>query len=429
MINQPRLWSTIFITQRDRRSFIEACLERSHPAPVYVMLNAFDEVPASPSCSCDEDDEGKLFPNEIAPCEWHFQYECLAEPKYSRRIRTLEICFDWAWEAGEGMKLAALESCRIFPLPFPRLTTLKLHDRLGNSFRDLFSTPPFPPSLRSLTYLGELWDDTITSVNNLTSFFFKSRFNDSTDVEAIRLFMLNNQSLESLEFQDPQFVGISKGPPVDLLNLKSLSVDTTCEKLPTIIRVPTLGRLSSLQVTSWGYYGGCTLCATGDGITFSTESLCGFAMTWRAFTVHARPVLHHVRLDGRLPLGGRSDYDAAFASALANAHTLEIGSGYFPFWYKGFREDLEQLWPQLEVIRFAIPDDPELTEERDGDEADRDVLLDQIEDLVRYRFEHGRPFSAVERMVVGGSEQNRRLDYVWRSFYVSRKLGQYVRPT
>ena len=429
LINQPRIWSTIVATHLDRRSFVEACLERSHPVPLDVKMEAHEEVLAHPDCSCGKDDRGRLFPNEMTPCEWHFQFECLAEPKHSRRIRTLEICSASDSVPEEGRKEpAVLGCCRLFTSSFPGLAALKWEGHMAEGVEHLFSTPSFPPSPRSLAYSG-IWNNTIASVKNLTSFVFESGKNSRTNIEAIRLFMLNNQSLESLAFRSPGFRGGSKGPPVPLPNLKSLNVDTASKKLSTIIRVPALGHLSSLQVTPWGSTG-YRLRATGDGITFS--AMCfkkHFTETWKGFTGYARPVLHHVRLDGRLWHNSRGKHNAAFLSVLKNAHTLEVGSGYFPLWYDRFQEDLKQLGQQLKVIRFVISNRLELTEENDEDEADRVNLLRQIEDLVRYRFEHGRPFSTVERMVVGGSGRtNRHLDYLWRSFYGSRKLGEYVLP-
>ena len=117
-------------------------------------------------------------------------------------------------------------------------------------------------------------------------------------------------------------------------------------------------------------------------------------------------------------------------SLLLDTHTLEIGDGYFQFWYDAFSDDLKQLGPQLKTIRFGISDELEPFKSSDeygdwgGDE------LDEIEELVKYRCEQGRPFSTVERMVVNGSERSDRQpeDCVWRCFYGSRKLGQYVRP-
>jgi hypothetical protein len=115
---------------------------------------------------------------------------------------------------------------------------------------------------------------------------------------------------------------------------------------------------------------------------------------------------------------------------LMGAHTLEIGSGYFPSWYDGFREDLEKNWPQLKVIRFAISDGFGLARESYFAKVRREILQGRIENLVRYRFEHGRPFSAVERMVDRRNEGAKEwLDYLWGCFYESRKLGRYVIPT
>ena len=40
LINQPRVWSAIFITQEDCRSFVEMCVERSYPVALDVTLEA-----------------------------------------------------------------------------------------------------------------------------------------------------------------------------------------------------------------------------------------------------------------------------------------------------------------------------------------------------------------------------------------------------
>ena len=89
-----------------------------------------------------------------------------------------------------------------------------------------------------------------------------------------------------------------------------------------------------------------------------------------------------------------------------DAHTLEIGLGYAPDFCSRFLDDLKESGPQLKTIRFEIP-----------------------EELVVYRFEHGRPFSVVERMVVDESERvSRKQDVAWRSYYDNYCLDQYVRP-
>ena len=59
-------------------------------------MDAFKAVLPHPQCVCAESEENGYFfrPNEKMPCEWHFQYEALAEPKHSHRIRTLDINSD-----------------------------------------------------------------------------------------------------------------------------------------------------------------------------------------------------------------------------------------------------------------------------------------------------------------------------------------------
>jgi len=148
---------------------------------------------------------------------------------------------------------------------------------------------------------------------------------------------------------------------------------------------------------------------------------------WQDVTGYAKPTIRHVRLEGSgdLKLGAGKDYEVVI-TWLADAHTLEIGRGFAPDFYPDFWDDLKQLGPQLETVRFEIP------EETEPFQFDREEykawggLLDSIEELVTYRFEHGRPFSVVERMVVSESEWvNRQQDFVWRCFYNTR-LDQYV---
>ena len=422
------MWATVFVTHRDLRSFVKACLERSHPAPLDVTVDAGEVARACPGCTCDRDNRRRLLPNEMSPCEWHFQFESLVEPKHSDRIRGLAIDLDGGWTPVKRERLA-LGSCQFFTSSFPRLATLRWTNEETDHANYLFTTPPFPPTLRSLTYVGT-WSTFFASVNNLTSFVFESDCGPGgTSVEAVRLFMLNNQSLESLEFKYVDFEGDPKGPPVHLPNLKSLSIGIAYKELSTIIRVPALSRLSSLRISSQQHGSLYTLHATGDGITFFAKCLAReFTETWEDFTGYARPTIHHVRLEDGPEVDSCGDH-VTLLSLLSDVHTLEIGDCYFPFWYPGFMCDLKQLGPQLKIIRFAISDElePFKGSNEYGDWGG--FFLDRIEELVKYRFEQGRPFSAVERMVVNRSERtNRQEDYVWRCFYGSHELSQYVRP-
>lgn len=430
LINQPRMWSTVFITQEDRRSFVEVCLERSRSAPLDITMEASQVTSVLTGCGCDEDRFGRLLPNGRSPCEWHFQFESLVENGHFNRIRSLAIAFYGGIVSGAGRIRLLLGSCRFFTLSFPGLTTLSWDNQSSDTpeyAEYLFTTPPFLPTLHSLAYAG-CWSDMITPVSNLTSFIFEGGiFAKEVDVEDVRLFLLNNQSLESLEFQFVIFNGSPEGPPVHLLNIKSLVTGLASAELSTVMRVPALSRLSSLRVSaSQGDY---TLRAVGDGITFSTRLGEEFGSVWESLIGYAKPAIRHICLDGDVETGGHHDCSAIFAPMLLDAHILEVGDGYFPSWYDGFVEDLQQLGPQLKILRFAIPEGMELFGGNGGDEEDRDILLGEITELVKYRFEHGRPLSSVERMVVGGDERlNRQQDFVWRCFYRSYMLGQYVQP-
>lgn len=430
LINKPRAWSAIFITQEDRRSFVEVCLERSYPVALDVTMESGKLGRTHPGCTCDKGGRGRLMANERKPCEWHFQFEPLAEIRHSSRIRALDINFDGEWVPSPGRVRLALGSCRFFISSFPKLVTLTWKNEGTNHADHLFSNPPFVPTLRSLTYVGG-WSSLIAQVNNLTSFVFDSDFRPwGTNAETFRTFMRNNRSLESLYLKWIDFEGDAKGPPVHLLNLKSLSVGLPVKKLSTVIQVPAFQRLSSLRISSEDadMY---TISATGDGIAFSAECLLrDFAETWEDLTGYAKPVIRHVRLyDGPEFVDHCCSDNTTVILLMVDAQTLEVGRNYLMGWYTSFWEDLKQLGAHLKTIRFEVSEDMDpCAEDGDLDDDFDDEAWDSIEDLVKYRFDHERPFSTIERLVVSESERENRLQaYVWRCFYGSRKIGQYVR--
>lgn len=286
---------------------------------------------------------------------------------------------------------------------------------------------------------------------------------EGISTEAVQLFMLNNLSLESLVLWCIDFRGDPKGPPAHLLNLKSLRLFLVGEGLSTIICVPAFRCLSLLQISP-DEDDTHTLDATGDGITFSAQGFKeDLAGTWEPFAGYARPTICHIRLEGGLEEFNCLDCNIQFVSTFLDAHTLEIWGDYWPLSYDVVLDGLKQLGPQLKVIRFAISDaemkyeECEECEERGEHEECEECeerkksevhgLLDQIEDLVKYRFQQGQPFSAVERslvkyrfqpgqpfsrverlLVCGSGPANEQQDGRWRRFYDKRGLGQYVLP-
>jgi len=113
--------------------------------------------------------QGRLLLNESNPCEWHFQFELLAETRHSNRIHALDIEFDGGWGPITERARLALGSCRFYTPTFPKLVTFTWKNE-GVAHADyLFSIPPFVPTLRSLNYVGD-WNSLVTQVNNLTSF-------------------------------------------------------------------------------------------------------------------------------------------------------------------------------------------------------------------------------------------------------------------
>ncbi len=434
-MNQPRLWSTVFITKGDRRSFVEACLERSHPVALEVTVEAKTLGRIHSDCTCDKKSRERLLPNDSNPCEWHYQFELLAETKHCSRIRALDIEFDYDWEPVKGKAKLVLGSCRFFTSTFPRLVTLSWQN-LGSTDADyLFSTPPFVPTLRSLIYLG-VWNSVIKQVTNLTSLSLSLESNlgpYEINTEAFRLLMCNNHSLESLDLKWVELEGDSKGPPAHLLNLKSLTVNPAPKKLSTTIRIPAFQRLSFLRISSWDE-DTYTLYATGDDIAIQADcSLNKFAEIWEDLTGYAKPIIRHIRLYDGPELEDHSCWgdnrdNCSVALLMMDAQTLEVGFNYQLGWYKSFWDDLKQLGTQLKTIRFEVPEDMEPC--RGNDCIHKNYFMcNTIEDLVKYRFDQGRPFSAIERMVVSENDrENRSQAYLWRCFYGVRKLGQYVRP-
>ena len=408
------------------------CLERSYPAALDVTVEAGRIGWIHEGCTCDKGGRGRLMPNEKNPCAWHFQFELLAKTKHSNRIRTLDINFDGEWTPSTERARFALGSCRFFTASFPQLITLTWKNEDTNHADHLFADPPFVASLRSLTYVGG-WSSLISQVRNLTSFVFDSESRPwGTGTEAFRSFMRNNRSLESLYLKWIDFEGDAKGPPVQLLNLRSLSVGPSppIKKLSTIILVPAFQRLSSLRISSADAEA-YTISATGDDITLTAEcSPRDFAETWEDLTGYAKPVIRHVRLyDGSECVDHcGSDYTTVIL-LMMDAQTLEVGCNYLMGWYDGFWEDMKQLGPQLKTIRFEVSGDMDPCPNDGCMHEDWDVeLWENIEDLVKYRSDQGRPFSTVERLVVSESERENRLQaYVWRCFYGSRNVSQYVR--
>ena len=427
LINSPSAWAAISIAPGDRRSFVEMCLERSFPAPLDITMDVDERGKHRPSCACDRDQRNRLLPNETDPCEWHFVFEILAKARHSGRIQDLNVSFYGAPSGlSDGCEELALGSCRFFTLPLTQLTSLGW-DNWGASYANhLFSTPPFPPTLRSLSFRGA-WHGRLTRVNNLTALVLDHQ-TDRINVEVLRTFMMNNQSLETLSLERINLEGSSGKPPVDLPNLKSFDVEFPPKGFSTVVRVPALQRLSSLYITCMEdrRY---TFRATGEEITFSVKcDLLGMTEAWEDLTQHARPTIRHIRLHDHPegfeinpPNGG------TVISLFADAHTLEIGNIYTSCFYNGFMDDLKQLGPQLKTIRFELIQETEPFRESNVYDDWDGRVLDDIEDLVKDRFEHGRPFSAVERMVVSGSARTNRLqDYVWRCFY--SRLERYIRP-
>jgi hypothetical protein len=430
LINKPDAWATIFATQSDRRSFVETCLERSCSVPLEVTIDARSRTPTHPLCTCDKYGWSTLVHNEINPCEWHFVFDPLAETGHSGRIHALRIYFSSGTSTRDGGGIwLRLRSSRFFDSPPFPLTSLEWNNEYTDYADGLFSTSLFRPTLRFLSFRGS-WDEQLMKFNNLTSFTYSGY--EELDAEDLRAFLVNNQSLETLflDFIEPS--GPLNGPPATLPNLRSITLYSPQPILSTIFHAPALRNLSSLSITFVDEVRGrglFTFHAAGDAITLTIKDcLKDLLEAWHDLAGYSRPTIRHIRLENPEDIGVDdlvADEADAIITLIADAHTLEIGRGYVKGFYPNFLRDLNLLWPQLKTIRFEIPED---TKPLSGSDVDGDwKLLGVIEDLVKYRFEHGRRFASVERMIVSESERVNRLeDAIWRCFYDDRGLGHYL---
>jgi len=425
LIRCPQAWTTIFATHKERRSFVEMCLARSQPLPLEVTVDTSHTGQVSAECSCNEDGLGVVLPNGMIPCEWHFVFEPLAHLKNSKRIQVLNTNSSVAM----GSKLFEFGRCRFFSSPLPQLTRLTWKDDGTMDSHSLFHDPFYLPNLSSMIFEGR-WHRSLSRVHNLSSFTIRN-LTWRVDAEAFRLFISNNRSLESLEIAI-ELQGGTEGPAIDLLNLKSLTVNCRPMALLNIIRVPAFERLSSLRVSLEDELGDLhTLRATGDGISLSAKSWAYYvAEDWQYLTEYARPTIHHVRFYDKQP----TDFPPygfspmVITTLMADAQTVEMGMSYSGCKSNTLWAELKQLGPQLKVIRFEISEelDP-LGGSNDLSPFLDDKVLERIADLVEYRLKEGRPFSTVERMV--GSEDewvDLQQDRVWRSFYEDRRIGEYL---
>ena len=437
LIHYPPAWTTIFAMEGDRRSFVEMCLKRSRPLPLEVTVGTSNQQWVYTGCTCDEGERpGRFLPNKQTPCEWHFSFEPLTHSDNSKRIQVLNVNSS----SGRFLQVPELESSWVFDLPLPRVTTPTWKNGETREAECLFSTPHALPNLQSVTIEGS-WNHSLIYVNNLTSFTIKN-LAWLLDAEKLRLFLLNNRSLESLEIST-EIESITRGPPVDLLNLKSLCID--CDRSPwglswdlsPVLRVPALQRLSALQIFLEDELGGLhTLRATGDGISLSMKSKApNVASNWQRLTEYARPTIHHVCVYDKQPANTVPyDYISAPITALmVDAHTVEIGLTYS--WYRDgeFWAELKRLGSQLKTVRFEVSEKVEPFRGSNYSDSESESpfcvnhILEKVEDLVKCRFREGRPLSTVERMVTSEDKRvNQLQDDVWTRFFSGRDIWKHL---
>ena len=385
-------------------------------------------------CTCNKDAQGRFLPNRVNPCEWHFIFEALAGAKHTNRITALDVDFEnfrGLVPTSDNTSIV-LGSCRFFASSFPQLTDLTWNNsHEGFRYDQLFQHRSFPPTLRSLDLQGA-WRDPFLQIRGLTSLALHRGHN----AETLRVFLLENQSLESLSLTLDHHIGASRGPPVELPKLRFLNLEPAGEEIqfPDFLHVPAIRSLTSLQafiIHDNTYAKLYALRATGgSGFTLSLKC-AGWAAdaVWRTFTGHARPTIGNIYVGDGTTWASRG---AKYLVPILDAHTLEVElifthtSGYY---YDTFWNRVKRAGPQLKTIRFEVSEDMDPLHSRVDDLDVDNQVFDRIEGLVKHRFEQGHPFAAVERLAVSENERVNRLQaHVWRCFYNGRDIGRYVVP-
>jgi hypothetical protein len=410
------------------------CLKRSGDLPLDVRVVVWDPARNRDGCTCDKDAQGRLLPNGANPCEWHFVFEALAETKYTSRITALDCDFEAFHDAvpPSANTPITLGSCSFFASSFPQLTDLAWNHNYGDRYGQLLQHQSFPRILRSLDFEGP-WCDPIPQIRGLTSLTLHREYSP----EAMRVFLLENQSLESLSLTlSYDHAATSAGPPVKLPKLRFLGLEPEGPEswFPNYLHIPEISSLTSLQVfiihdKYWPrlYVSRAT---GGSGFTFFLKCE-GWAIekTWETLTGHARPTIRHIYVGDGTTWTNRG---GKYVIPLLDAHTLEVeliythtsGWNYDTFWNR-----VKQAGPQLKTIRFEVSENMDPLHSRMDDPDLDNLVFSGIEGLVKYRFERGRPFAVVERLVVSEDERVNRLQaHAWNSFYNSRGIGRYVVP-
>ena len=442
LINEPQTWTAIFATKRDHQSLIKMCLERSHPAPLEVQVEVKDII--YPSCTCDKDSRSRLVTNKIKPCELHFAFGSLAKPEYSGCVHMSDALypdgtsnvqyFNGVCTGSKRTILLTLKGCQFFEVPYFKPTSLNWKALTQENPVFLLPISLFPPTLRSLSFQGCFGHDQLTNLSNLTSLALTQKIN----TESFRMIILNNQSLQKLSLNGIQFEGSSSWHPVTLGNLRSFSLHDpfsgSVKILSTLICVPAFKCLSSLFFTFGERCRGAyqlVLHAMGHDIAFSVvcDSPC-FMEIWQELIGYPGPTIQSVSFEHQ----GHFSQDRSWIGVdgmyklFMDVHTLEIGYGCscrcFAYIYPNFWDDLGKLGPKLTTICFDIP-------KYDLGLAPHCIcdpwsvrLYDAIKNLMKYRFEHGQPFSSVKRMANGSEKLNARQELVWRG--ICNTLDQYV---
>ena len=427
LVNCPHIWATIFAARGVRRGVVEMCLERSGRGPLDVMIDVSEYVRLYPGCTCHRDGRGRLLPNEMVPCEWHFVFEALAELRHSTRILSLNVAFYPPSIPAASTGKVALGSCRFFTLTFPQLSSLDWDNGWGLRFTNyLFSTPPFPQSLRYLTYKGP-WSDYFAEITSLTFLKYEANTNP-VDPVAFQRFLLHNPNLESLWLKQLTFQHNPQVQPVELPALKRLSVNPPPVNLSAIIQAPAIRNLSSLRICLSADRPDI-LFAVGDGFTlYAGNFLKGLGQVWYELTWYARPTIGWIHLGGSSPdVFYRTPSEDTFGWLIQDASTVEVGLVHGTAWNLNLWGALMNAGTQLKVVRVEVPEHMGQIGHHYNPAWDDDVF-ERIDRLVKRRFELGSPLAAVERLVVSDDELvNGEQDAAWGWFYHTRGIGCYLR--
>jgi hypothetical protein len=142
LMNQPRLWSAVFITQKDRRSFVEACLERSHPVTLEVTVVAKSWAKSTRIVHVIRNPSKGCCPTILTPASGTSNLNSSLKPNTLTAFVRWTSNLTTTWYLPRGKHSLCWEAVGFSPQPFP--DSSPSHGRTWGRPTPIISSPPHP---------------------------------------------------------------------------------------------------------------------------------------------------------------------------------------------------------------------------------------------------------------------------------------------